>query len=782
MLIHQVINDEPPGPRKLNNQVPADVDTVCLKCLQKQPDKRYQKAADVAADLRRFLAGKPIAARPVSRMERGWRWCKRNRSLTALTFTVATALMVGTAVSWWYALIARAESEHRRQLLYDSEMRAALQAWDENNVGHVRELLDRHMYRGRMTDLRGFEWYYLSKLCHNSTPARRIPMPYQANDLAFSPGGDVLAVGLANGVVFVVDTATWEKVTTLGSSQLNQTLWGPVAVAFSRKNNQMAYTSDKMIRLADYHFTGGELIFGAERKLTGHAEHVLDVTFLPDGKHLVSSSQDGVIKLWDLDSFQDVRSYEAKTVALDSIAVCSTANHFAFFNEDGSIVICSGEDGGIVKTMARSETFRPHTTQTMVLAFSPDGEYLASGCAEALQVWNVTNGNLHLQKKNDFADQIRCMTFSSDGNVLAVGSRDNSIKLFRVADGGVISTPKGHSGPVLAVAFTGDGESLISASSDFSVLVWNAEQLTHLPPDTLQPGGPFQVIRDVGFLGNTKLLVCVTQKGERVELWDSRTGQRMSSAVCPSEAACLAVSPTGQLALGHEDGSITFWDAKLKMVREPIRGHADGIMTLAFSPDGRVLASGGKDCLIYRWNALTGEQLPSLGQHRGTVRALAFSADGKRLASGGYDAEVIVWNLASGEPTRLPKRHRAAIMSLAFSPLDGTLASSSWDYSIKLWDPALSHEPTTLNGHSLWVSTVLFSHDGKTLYSASGDQTIKLWDVANLSLKGTLRTAPGGPGRLSISYDEKVLAGACRYGTIQVWRAATEDECEDSDY
>ena len=168
MLLHQILFEDAPRPRRLNGRVPKDLETICLKCLEKDPNQRYQTARELGDDLRRFLRGQPVRARPITAAARTWRWSKRNPLLATLATALVVALISGLAgvTSLW--IRARHEAESHRRHLYLSDISVAQQAWEANDVNRCLELLSRHRPRGRQTDLRDFEWFYLWRLCRRS--------------------------------------------------------------------------------------------------------------------------------------------------------------------------------------------------------------------------------------------------------------------------------------------------------------------------------------------------------------------------------------------------------------------------------------------------------------------------------------------------------------------------------------------------------------------------------------------------------------------------------------
>ncbi|WJW70100.1 serine/threonine protein kinase (plasmid) [Candidatus Chlorohelix allophototropha] len=239
----------------------------------------------------------------------------------------------------------------------------------------------------------------------------------------------------------------------------------------------------------------------------------------------------------------------------------------------------------------------------------------------------------------------------------------------------------------------------------------------------------------------------------------------------------VAYSPDGKtLASGSLDNSIKLWDAVTGKELRTLSGHTSAVESVAYSPDGKTLASSGSnDYSIKLWDAVTGKELRTLSDHD-YVRSVAYSPDGKTLASGSGANSIKLWDIATGKELRTLSGHSYAVESVAYSPDGKTLASGSGDNSIKLWDTATGKELRTLNGHSNSVYSVAFSPDGKTLASGSGDNSIKLWDSATGKELRILSGHSKAVYSLAFSPDGKTLASGSGDNSIKLWDSAMGKE------
>ncbi len=238
-------------------------------------------------------------------------------------------------------------------------------------------------------------------------------------------------------------------------------------------------------------------------------------------------------------------------------------------------------------------------------------------------------------------------------------------------------------------------------------------------------------------------------------------------------ATSVAFSPDGKRIIsGGWDNTIKVWDAETGDELMTLRGHKECVKSVAFSPDGKRMVSGSNDKTIKIWDAATGAELITLRGHGQSINLVAFSPDGKCIVSTSADNTIKVWDAATGEKLLTLRGHRDGVKSVAFSPDGKRIASGSNDKTIKVWDLATGAELMTLRGHGNWIESIAFSPDGKRIISGSGDNTIKVWDAATGNELMTLRGHGDWVGSIAISPDGKRIVSASGDKTIKVWDAA----------
>ncbi|EED12693.1 WD-repeat protein, putative [Talaromyces stipitatus ATCC 10500] len=381
----------------------------------------------------------------------------------------------------------------------------------------------------------------------------------------------------------------------------------------------------------------------------------------------------------------------------------------------------------------------------------------------------------NLQTLTGHSESVNSVAFSSDGLTLASGSSDQTIKLWNVKTGQELQTLTGHSGWVRSVAFSSDGSTLASGSYDQTIKLWDVKTGQELQTLT----GHSDLINSVAFSSDGSTLASGSYD-KTIKLWDMKTGQELQTLTGHSESVnSVAFSFDGStLASGSHDRTIKLWNVKTGQELQTLTGHSDLINSVAFSFDGSTLASGSHYGTIKLWDVKTGQELQTLTGHSESVNSVTFSSDGSTLASGSHDRTIKLWNVKTGQELQTLTGHSDLINSVAFSSDGLTLASGSDDRTIKLWDVKTGQEPQTLTGHSGWVNSVVFSSDGSTLASGSDDQTIKLWDVKTGQELQTLTGHSESVNSVAFSSDGLTLASGSSDQTVKLWNVKTGQELQ----
>ncbi|BCW97388.1 MAG: hypothetical protein KatS3mg024_0215 [Armatimonadota bacterium] len=410
-----------------------------------------------------------------------------------------------------------------------------------------------------------------------------------------------------------------------------------------------------------------------------------------------------------------------------------------------------------------------HTGSVSSVAFSPDGQTLASGSSDStIKLWRVSDGKL-LQTLTGHANGVWSVAFSPDGQTLASGGFDNTIRLWRVSDGVLRKTLSDHTATVRSVAFSPDGQTIASASEDGSIKLWRVS--TGAVLRTLI--GHFGGVTSVAFSPDGQTLASGSLDNT-IKLWHASTGSVIRTLTGHTGyVESVAFSPDGQtLASGSLDGTAKLWRVSDGVLLQTLSGHTEYVWSVAFSLDGQRLATASNDKTIKLWRVSDGVLLRTVGGHQDGVWSVAFSPGGQLLASGSNDKTVKLWRVSDGSLERQLTAHSGHLSSIAFSPDGQTLASGSEDATVKLWQASNGTLRKTLSGHTQYVTSIAFSPDGQTLASGSGDFTARLWHVSEGTLLQTMTDAAGHVTSVAFSPDGQLLANGSYGGTINLWRVS----------
>lgn len=786
------------SPRKYNPDIPRDLATIVLKCLDKEPKGRYPTAAELADDLVRWQTGQPVLAEPPTLRYLLGKFTRRHRWALSGAASLALLAVVGITLAFYLINQARRLAEENASVAVDLRVRAeeattrAELERDRAEANGAKEKLSREdadRQRDRAEELFASASY--SKNLRDARdlmlvqPAQALAILYDSvrcpparrdftwglyhcncrrefrtlashsasfSSVAISPDGRTVATADDDGEIKLWDTAAGQERATLQghAREVN-------AVAFSPDGKTLASGSDDTTIKLWHTATGLE-----RATLQGHAHVVNAVAFSPDGNTLASGSDDKTIKLWETETGQERTTLPVHGGIINSLS----------FSPDGRRLACAGAFKEIVlwdTTTGQKCTTLPLGNEFAVysLAFSSDGKTLASGgLLNDIQLWDTVSGK-ELANLVGHERGVRSIAFSPDGQTLASAGGD-TIKLWDTGTQKELITLDKNEDEFFEVAFFPDGNTLAALSADSTITFWNSVPGLEIAELT-KPDGRFS---SVTFSPDGKTLVSAGDDGE-IELWDSDSGQEIA-AIQDIAVNALTFSPDGKtLASGSEDKTIRLWDTAGDKFRVDLVGHEGGVKSIAFSSDGQTLASGSEDKTIKLWDIATGQERATLQGHAGGIRAVAFSPNGKVLASGSEDKTIKFWDTATGQELFRLDRHAGAVNSVTFSPDGKTLASGSDDKTIKLWETETGQERSTLRGHAEVVHSVVFSSNGQTLASCSDDETIRLWD-GNTGQERTTLQGHDKVRSIAFSLDGKTLASTSGGHTITVWRIPRE--------
>jgi len=776
------MHEEPTPPHNLDRHIPRDLETIVLKALAKEPGQRYTTAEQMAEDLRRFAADRPILARRISPAERVWRWCKRNPTVAGAAGAVAAALVAVAVISVVYATEqARAtkeisglaaslgnEREGLRKSLSQSNRLLAIRNYERGQAAFEKGEIGPGMlwmiesWRSAV-DAGDPAWQHAARVnlaaWRPHYPRLRAVLSHSSPVVegAFSPDSRTVISGSMDGTARLWDAASGKSI----GSPLRQGANSP-KVGFSPDGKTALTCSDgNAVRLWDT--TTGEPL-GLPLRVPPRV-HIMAAAIQPQGTIVLTgteASADNIARFWD---------------GATGKPIGPTLTHHGHvyppvFSPDGRIILTPSSDGTarfwdsatgqpIGQPLVRPGIFR-------CAAFSPDGKIILTGSRDGTaQLWDAaTSKPLGLPMRH--GSEVRSVEFSPDGKTVLTGCQDKEARLWDAATGQIIG-PLGHQGGISSVAFSPDSKTILTGSRDGTVRLWDAE-----------PGKPMgQVLEipstdvielDGGLSPDGKLLISHTREPNYrryVQLWNATTRQPIGAPLPqPGGNRHWEFSPDGKILLTTEaDDTARLWEATTGAALGaafplPSQLLPDG-RSHRLGPDGKTLLFVDKDRAVWMCDPATGTVRGRTHALAGVAYALEFSPDGKTFFTGLDNGEARLWDAATLTPLGEPSPHPGAIGKGLFSPDGKSILIACEDGSgwlTELTTRKLLIPP--LRGHQAPVWGLAFSPDGKTIATGSVDKTVRLWDTGTGHPIGPILRHAGPVFSVAFLHDGKTLLTA----------------------
>jgi len=803
--INKVLSEDPRPPSALRAGLPRDLQTICLKALEKEPGKRYATAGDLADDLRRYLDNEPIHARPVRPIERAIKWARRRPTAAALLL-VSVLATLALLVGGWGAFLAvyQANEATQKEAHKSNEAVIGLHVVNGGRFLSNGDLFESLVWFARALQLDNHDERHPTHRTRLAAVLQQCPRLRQmwfhdrgVNDVAFNKLGTRVITAGDDYTARIWDTATGDQV---GAPLPHER---PVLqVIFSPDGTRAATASeDKTARVWDA-ATGKPVTPPLPHKGT-----VFDVQFRPDGSQVVTASADGTAQIWDAKTGKPVgpplehagpvvaasfdkdgnhvlTASEDRTArvwdAATGLAVGMPLRHEgpltdARFSPDGLRVATASDDrtariwdAATGKALTQSLT---HHGAVASAAFSPDGKQVVTAGADLLaRVWDTETG-MAMAPSLKHTSALKGATFSPDGKQVVTCSADHTARVWDVATGRPLTPPLAHNGAVQAAVFSPDGRSVATASDDSSARRYDvAPRGPFLPP--FKHDGP---ILWASFSPDGKRVVTASAD-KTARVWDATTALPVTSPLQHQGTVVQATfDKAGRRVLtASSDGTAQVWDAATgnALLPSPLK-HKGALTTAEFNPDGTRIITASTDCTARIWNAATGGEVCPPLHHQGAILDAEFSPDGSRVVTGSADDTAQVWDAATGKPVLpAPLRHNREVLQVAFSPDGKRVVTAGTDNLAQIWDSSTGARIGARLQHAGPVRDATFGPDGQHVITASDDSTGRVWDLQERKLQPPLRHR-GPILRCRFSPDGQWVVTASDDNTGRVWVAET---------
>jgi WD40 repeat protein/serine/threonine protein kinase/TPR repeat protein len=501
--------------------------------------------------------------------------------------------------------------------------------------------------------------------------------------------------------------------------------------------------------------------------ITGHADRVRSAEFSPDGRRIVTASNDKTARIWDAETGREIALLSGHTDAVRSAAFSPDGRRIVTASADKTARIWDAATGKEIMLL------NGHTDRVSTAVFSPDGRHVVTASRDkTARIWDAATGRQTLLLSGH-TERVISAAFSPDGRRIVTASDDKTARLWEAATGREILLISGHTGPVISAAFSPDGRRMVTASWDQTARIWEAatgRQLAVL-------SGHLEGLLSAAFSPDGERVITASDD-ETARIWDAATGRGIMLLSGHSETVDTAsFSPDGRrIVTASDDKTARLWDAGTGAQILLLGGHTDMVTSAAFSPVAPRIVTSSLDRTARIWDAATGTQILRLSGHTDVVTFAAFSDDGQRVVTASDDHTARIWDAATGQPTMILRGHTDLVETATFSPDGARILTASTDKTARIWDTATGAQLRILRGHTQALNSAAFSPDGARVVTASFDKTARIWDAVTgreiVTLIGHTDKVDGA----AFSPDGRTVVTGADDKTARIWDAVTGRE------